>query len=282
MYNTFKKSLNCRQNLLGKIFRGEKTVEEKILVDTHCHLTMMGLVDNVVEEAAMTGVKKIISVSTTAKDSVETVEIARSASGVWATVGIHPCDVTPDWEVDFERIKSLVEKKKENKIIGIGETGLDFYHQPFDKELQIKLFRAHIELAIENKLPVVVHIRESEEDVLNILEQYKGKLSGVSHCFFLDEHGAKRLIDLGFYIGIGGPITYPKNNWLREVIKNVPLDSLVLETDAPFLPPQEFRGKKNHPKYLPLIAQKIAEIKNIEKAAIAQATTANVFRLFGI
>jgi TatD DNase family protein len=255
---------------------------EKILVDTHCHLTMMDSVEEVVKLSADVGVEKIISVATTAKDSLDTVEIARSLDGVWATVGIHPCDASEEWEKDFSKIKTLLEKKTENKIVGIGETGLDFYHKPFDREAQIKMFIAHIELAIEHKLPVVVHIRESADDVLQILEQYNGKLTGVAHCFCLDSDGAKRLIDLGFYIGIGGTITYPKNDWLREVIKNVPLDNIVLETDAPFLPPQEFRGKKNHPKYLPLVAKKIAEIKGIEKAAVASTTTANVFKLFGI
>ena len=186
-----------------------------MFIDTHCHLTMMKN-ENVVESAQEVGVSKIITVATTLQDTISSIEIAKKNNGVYATAGIHPCDASQEnWNDDFEKIKSLVKYRVRNKIVGIGETGLDFYHKPFFKQLQQDVFTAHIKLAIEHDLPLVVHIRESAEDVLSMLEHYTGKVRGVAHCFSQDKRASQRLIALGFYLGIGGPITYPKNDGLR-------------------------------------------------------------------
>ena len=256
-----------------------------MFIDTHCHLTMLG--SDVVKEASDAGVDQIITIATNLKDSINSIQVAKEYENVFATVGIHPCDVTPKWRDDFKQIENLLKNIEQNKIVGLGETGLDFYHKPFDKQLQIDLFQAHIESALRYDLPLVVHMRESADDVLKILEAYQGKLRGnklrgVAHCFLQNKQIADRLIEMGFYLGIGGPITYPKNNELRELFKIIPLDDILLETDAPFLPPQPYRGKKNHPKYIPLIAQELANLRGIELSVISDKTTANAKRLFRI
>lgn len=251
-----------------------------MFVDTHCHLTIMSdksseQVDIIVKEAADAGVTQIVTVATTLQDSINAVDIAKKCDGVWATVGIHPCDCPEFWRGDFAQVENLVKNKKENKIVALGETGLDFYHKPFFKQRQIDAFKAHIECAIEHDLPVIVHIRESAQEVLKVLQDYKGRVKGVAHCFLQTKEIADILIDLGFYLGVGGCITYPKNEWLREMIQDIDLKHLLLETDAPFLPPQQCRGKKNHPKYVPLIAEAIANIKKITVHQVGAVTTQN-------
>ena len=287
-----------------------KKQKENIFVDTHCHLTMLSESDfsksdvvkplqaqqmqeirSVIKEASDQEVHNIISISTNLPDSMNSVLVAQQNDGVWATVGIHPCDCSESWMKDFKEIDKLVKEKEKNKIVGLGETGLDFYHKPFFKQRQIDSFIAHIECALENDLPVVVHIRESVDEVLKVLEKYSNnklrgnqlrgnQLRGVVHCFFQTKETAGVLIDWGFYLGLSGPISYPKNDWLRETVKDLPLDHLLLETDAPFLPPQQYRGKRNYPKYIPLIAQKIAEIRGVDVSVIGEATTRNAKRLF--
>jgi TatD DNase family protein len=265
-----------------------------MFVDTHCHITMMvekyaakgrlesgiPVVDSILKEADEFGVRKIVSVSTNLTDSIETIDIAKKYESIFATVGIHPGDCSKSWRKNFSKIEELAENKIRNKIVAIGETGLDFFHKPFDKEQQIDLFVAHIECAIKNNLPVIVHIRESADEVLEILERYRDKIRGVAHCFMQDRSIADRLIELDFYLGVGGPITYPKNSWYRELAAGLPLENLVLETDAPFLPPQPFRGKTNHPKNIKIIAEEISKIKKIKLAAVEQSTTANALKLF--
>lgn len=252
-----------------------------MFIDTHCHLTMLG--SEAVKEASDAGVSPIVTISTNLQDSIDSIKIAREHENVFATVGIHPCDVTEKWRDDFKQIEKLLENIEQNKIVGLGETGLDFYHKPFDKQRQIDLFKAHIECALRYDLPLVVHMRDSADEVLKILEFYKGnQLRGVAHCFLQNKQIADQLIEWGFYLGIGGPLTYPKNNDLRELFKTIPLDNVLLETDAPFLPPQPYRGKKNHPRYIPIIAQELAKIREIELSTVSDTTTANARRLFRI
>ena len=268
-----------------------------MFVDTHCHLTMMAkkdwngqfvadehmpVVDSILQQAKKTGVEKIITVATTLPDSRDSVLIAQNHETVFATVGIHPCDAQESWTADFEEIKKLVANKKENNIIGIGEVGLDFYHKPFFKQRQIDVFKAHIELSLEHALPLVIHMRESTEEVLHVIEEYKNDATGVFHCYCHPADVVQTIVAWGMYIGLGGPLTYPKNDWLRELVADVSLEKIVLETDAPFLPPQQFRGQRNNPQYIPLIAQALAEVKGIEVSVVEDQTTANVKKIFGI
>ena len=257
-----------------------------MFVDTHCHLTMLeaepGGIPAVLDAAKKEGVEKIITIGTTLYDSISSTEIAKKHAGVFASVGIHPCDANELWEDAFVTIKKLLEKKEENKIIAIGETGLDFFHKPFDKQRQIEVFTAHIEASIAHGLPLVIHTRDSAEEMLKVLEPYKNSVRGVTHCFVQKKEIADVLLEWGFYVGIGGPLSYKKNEWLRELFAEIPLERILLETDAPFLPPQQFRGKTNYPAYIPMTAQVIAEIKNIELAHVERVTTQNVYDLFGV
>lgn len=272
-----------------------------MFVDTHCHLNMMVNKDpdallkqdqfleiaRIVHEAQRAGVEKILNVGTSLPESLNSVEIAKRFEPVYASMGIHPCDCNDLSHKDFKemlsQIKRFVAHKEEHKIVAVGETGLDFYHKPFKKEFQIDCFKAQIELALEHDLPLVVHVREAADEVLTVLDEYrKNNMRGVIHCFLQTKDFADAVISWGFYVGLDGPITYPKNDWLREVFKQIPLESIILETDSPFLPPQQFRGKPNSPIHIPLIAQALADLKEVEREAVAEVTTANAERLFGI
>lgn len=267
-----------------------------MFVDTHCHLNMMvekkrnealhkshlPLIDDYVAAAQAAGVKTIINVGTTVGETYNSCTIARRYERIFATAGIHPCDVTPTWRNDFAELEKMIAQRRQNKIIALGETGLDFYHKPFDAQLQESAFRTHIELAISLDLPLVVHVREAGDEALKILQEYRHEARGVIHCFSLDLMAAREVTSWGWYIGIDGPVTYKKNDYLREIVATVPLENLLLETDAPFLTPQAFRGKPNQPAYLPLIAEEIAIQRSITTEEVGRVTTANVKRLFSV
>jgi len=267
-----------------------------MIIDTHCHLTMMGkkrdqdllrdedfrAIAEVLDESKKNGVGIIITIATTLADSLQSIRISQMFDNVSASVGIHPCDVTTSWQKDFAAIKKLLEKKEEYSIVGIGETGLDFFHKPFYKQRQIDAFKAQIEASIEHRLPLVIHMRDSAQEALRVLEEYKDEAFGIAHCFLQTKDIADILNDWGFALGIGGPITYPKNEWVREVFREVSLDHIVLETDAPFLPPQAFRGKTNYPKYLSFTAATIAQIKEISVEEVEAQTTKNAKKVFGL
>lgn len=268
-----------------------------MFIDTHAHLNLMTekpenqpinpenltLIQKIVDQASTASVKLIINISTEPIDSIDSVKIARSCPHVFATVGLHPCNSLSNWKEQIKEIEKLIKDKEQNKIVGIGEIGLDFYHEPFDSNAQNAAFRTQIEMALANNLPIVVHVRKAADEVLRVLEEYKNNgLRGVIHCFSQNQQFADQVLEWGFYIGIDGHITYPKNNELRQTIKKTPLDRLLLETDAPFLPPQQFRGKQNHPAYIPLIAEFIASLKETSLENIENQTTENAKKLFGL
>ncbi|MGD1997867.1 MAG: TatD family hydrolase [Candidatus Dependentiae bacterium] len=267
-----------------------------MFVDTHCHLNMMvekernealhkahlPHIDAFVAKAQAAGVTTLINVGTTVGETYNSCTIARRHERVFATAGIHPCDVTATWQQDFRDLKAMIDERRRNKIIALGETGLDFYHQPFDAQLQEAAFRAHIELAITLDMPLVVHVREAGDEALKIVEEYRHEARGVIHCFSLELMVAREVTSWGWLIGIDGPVTYKKNDYLREIVANVPLTSLLLETDAPFLTPQAFRGKPNKPAYLPFVAQEIAIQRGITVEEVGRVTTQNVKKLFGV
>lgn len=279
----------------------ELTKGATMFIDTHCHLNMMvkqepdvlltelqfTAINDIVQSALRVGVEKIVNVGTSLPESINSVEIAKRFLPVYATVGIHPCDCNELSGKDFKEmlssLKNMVKHREENKIVAIGETGLDFYHKPFKKEMQVDCFKAQIELALEYDLPLVVHVREAADEVLRVIDEYRqNKVRGVIHCFLQQKDFAQTVIDWGFCVGLDGPITYPKNDWLREVFKQIPLGSIILETDSPFLPPQEFRGKPNSPVNIPLIAQALADSKEIELEVVEVTTSENAQRLFSI
>jgi TatD DNase family protein len=262
-------------------------------VDTHCHLNIMAKrkfetplskedfskINVILEASQENHVTKIITIATSLMETKNTLLISQKHENVFGAIGIHPCDGQENWKEEFTKIESMLSEKK---IIALGETGLDFYHKPFFAQRQIDLFKKHIETAVQQSLPLVIHSRNAIDEVLKTIEPYKNEVTGVFHCFSESKEIAKTILNWNFFMGIGGPITYPKNESLRETVKEIPLEHLLLETDAPFLPPQGYRGKENHPKHIPLIAQKIAEIKRISIEKIAAQTTKNAEKLFRI
>jgi TatD DNase family protein len=268
-----------------------------MLIDTHCHLNMLikkefdipltniqiDAAQKFIDEAKTAGVTKIINVGTAVIESQNCIELAKKYSNLWATVGLHPNDLEATWEKQLEEIKNMVANKQTNKICGIGEIGMDKHYPKYDINRQTNAFKKQIELALENDLAIVVHNRDAGAETLKALREYKGAIKhGIIHCFSEDLDFAKEAIDLGFHIGIGGTITYPKNDALRKVVQEVSLDNIVLETDTPFLPPQEIRGQKNTPAQIKNIAQYIAHLKKCSLEKVATKTTTNAEKIFKI
>lgn len=265
-------------------------------VDTHCHINMMVKKDFdrllthaelqkaffIAQEAYEKGVKTIINVGTSIPESLNCISLAHAIDFCRAAVGIHPNDATPAWQDDFKELQKMAANKEQNKIIAIGECGLDFHYPGYEKQRQYDVFKAQIELALTHELALIVHTRDAGQETLQVLEEYKKEIKAVIHCFSEQLDFAQTVIDWGMVIGIGGTITYPKNEYLRTIVQTVGLEKIVLETDAPFLPPQELRGKQNTPANIPLIAQAIAQIRSTTLEEVASATTTAAKDLFKI
>lgn len=240
------------------------------------------VIARIIEESQAAQVRAFVNVGTSVVESQNSILIAQQHPQVFASVGLHPTDCNEDWYEEFKKICALLDQKEASKIVAVGETGLDYFHQPYNAQRQKDAFKAHIELAIEHDLPLIVHVRESADDVLLILDDYKQYVRGVNHCFLQEKYVADTFISWGWYLGIDAPITYPKNIRLQEIVAQLPLEHLILETDAPFLPPQQFRGKQNSPLYIPLFTQKIAELKMMPLEKVGEITTQNACKLFGL
>ena len=264
------------------------------LIDTHCHINIMvkkdfdvslmpaqnNEIQNIIKQAVDNDVSLIINVGTSLIESKNCITIAQQSPSVYAAIGIHPNDATSSWMSDFKELRALAKQKEEYKIVAIGECGLDMHYPDYNLQRQKDVFKAHIELALEHDLALLVHTRNAREETLRSLEEFKGQINrGVIHCFSEDQSFANTVIDWNFYLGIGGTITYPKNQALRDIVINTPLKNIVLETDAPFLPIQTMRGKQNHPLYIKNIAEYIAHLRQESLESVAQTTTENALSL---
>ena len=245
-------------------------------IDTHCHLSMEDYldIDKVIEENKDASVDKIV-VSGCSKESIdEVMDLKDKYDMVYVTIGYHPEYADTITESDLDYLKSLLGEKK---VVGIGEIGLDYHYTKENKDKQLWLFEEQLKIADAFNLPVVIHSRDATMDTINILKKYKVK--GIIHCFSGSLETANIYISMGFLLGIGGVVTF-KNSKLKDVVKEVPLESIVLETDSPYLAPVPFRGKINSSKYLEYIANFIAEIKNISLEELAEITSRNASSLF--
>ncbi|HOJ37677.1 MAG TPA: YchF/TatD family DNA exonuclease [Ignavibacteriales bacterium] len=253
------------------------------MIDTHTHLNLNNFTNDlaeVIEKAQANGVEYLIVPGIDLITSIRAVEIANKFTNVYAAVGYHPEDAD---KFDTNSIKELTELAKNEKVLAIGEIGLDYYWKNVPPEIQIKVFKEQLDLALELNKPVIIHNRESNDEMLNIIKSYsRTKLKAQFHCFSGDLNMAIELIKLHHFISFTGNITFPNAKNLRELLKHIQVDDLLLETDSPFMAPQGYRGKRNEPKYLPIIAQKIAEIQNIPIEDVIRTTNTNAFRLFGI
>jgi len=251
------------------------------LIDTHCHLDMDAYKDDfdaVITSAAQCGVTRIITIGIDVASSEAAVRLSELYPNVYATVGIHPHDATQASPQGLEQLAHLAAHKK---VVGYGEIGLDYFKDYAPRAIQIEAFAHQLHLAQELNLPVIIHDREAHEDTLRMLKE-AGPFpqKGVMHCFSGDIQLARATLDLGFFISIPGVATFANAPNLREVIKEVDLERLLLETDGPFLAPVPFRGKRNEPKLMLYTAQMVAELKQISLEEVACATTANAVRLF--
>jgi len=253
-----------------------------MLVDSHCHLDFPdfdGEMDAVIERAGAAGVGYMLTICTHVSRFDRVRAVVEGRSNLRCSVGIHPHNVAEEPTVSSG---DLVDLTKSDEVVAIGETGLDFYYDHSPRDAQEASFRTHIAAARETGLPVIVHSRDADERTAAVLadEHGIGDFSGVLHCFSSGPELAQAALDLGFYISASGIITFKKADELRAIFKDVPLDRLLVETDAPYLAPVPKRGKRNEPAYTAHTAEKLAEIKGISTAELAEATTDNFFRLF--
>jgi len=253
-----------------------------MFVDSHCHLDFpdyAGHVDAVVARAQAAGVGVCLSIGTELKRFPGVRAVAEQFPNVWCSVGVHPHESEKE-QLDDEA--ALIAETAHPKVVGIGETGLDYYYEHSPRIPQQKNFRAHIAAARQTGLPVIVHTRDADDDTIDILrdEMGKGGFTGLIHCFTGTQGLADAALELGLYISVSGIATFKNSGVLRDVIKTVPLDRLLLETDAPYLAPVPYRGKTNEPAFVVHTAKMLAELKGVTEDELAAATTQNFFRLF--
>ena len=253
-----------------------------MFTDTHAHLSYFDFAKDlpeVIQRAGEAGVSRIVTIATDLADARQTQKIAERFPNVWMSVGLHPTSL-PD--SNLSDMKELAEMAGHPKVVAIGETGLDYYHSTEHVPAQKELFRAHLGLARQRNLPVVIHNRSSEADLLEILRSEPERPGpwGVMHCFSGDEKFAFACIELGLLISYTGVLTFKNATALRQVAASVSLEHVMLETDCPYLAPMPHRGKRNEPSYIPLIARTLAEVKGVTVEEVGRITTENAHRLF--
>jgi TatD DNase family protein len=249
------------------------------LLDSHAHLDLLNEPEAALARARAAGVVQVVTIGIDLATSQKAAGFAAANRDVFYTVGLHPHDAAQADEAMWLVMETLASQG----AVAWGECGLDFYRDRSPRPLQREAFARQIELAVKLGLPLVIHDRDAHDEVLGMMrEQDAGRAGGVVHCFSGDAALAKEFLDLGFAIGIDGPITYPKNDRLKEVVRTVPLSSILLETDCPFLAPQAKRGKPNEPAYLAYTCQGLAHILGMEPKLVAAATTVNSRRVFGL
>jgi len=257
------------------------------IIDTHAHLDMPQFDRDraeVINRAHEAGVVAIVNVGTDLKSSEHAIKLAEVNPGVFAAVGFHPHEVASVSKADIRR---LIDMARHKKVVAIGEIGLDYYRSHSPHEIQHKVLEWQLEVAAESNLPVVIHSRQAETDMVDTLKKWTASVKprddgirGVIHCFSGGIETARQYLDMGFHISLGGYIGYPTSRNSHATIRALPLDRLLIETDSPFLPPQSRRGQRNEPSYLPVTVTALAEIKGVSPETVARETAANARRVF--
>ena len=257
-------------------------MRKMILVDSHCHLDMLvdyDSHDNIIKRAIESNVHYMQTICTKLENFPKILSIAENYKNVFASVGIHPSEVRK-----VISASELINLAKNDRVVGLGETGLDYHYNKdiAQQKLQKQSFEEHIKASCENKLPIIVHTREAEDDTYDIIASYKktDNFPGLIHCFTASERFARKILDLGFYISVAGIVTFKNADELRSIIKFTPLDRLLVETDSPYLAPVPNRGKTNEPSYVKYVVEAIANLKGITFIECAKQTTDNFFTLF--
>ncbi|CAA7624499.1 TatD family hydrolase [Magnetospirillum sp. SS-4] len=254
-----------------------------MLVDSHCHLDFPDFTDDldgVVGRAGQAGIGILLTIGTHISRHDQVIRVAERFDNVWCTVGVHPHEAGVE---PFADVETLVRLADHPKVVGLGETGLDYFYDKSPRDRQRDSFKMHIEAARRTGLPVIVHTRDADGDTAAILEDEMGKgaFTGLVHCFSSDGQFSEKAVELGLYISASGIMTFKTAEALRDTLRGVPLDRLLVETDAPYLAPVPFRGKRNEPAYAAHTAARLAEVKGVPFAELERATTANFLRLFG-
>jgi len=251
-----------------------------MITDSHCHLDYEPLIDNIDQvllNAKNNNIENILTIGTSLESSNKVLEIVNKYPNVYGAIGIHPNTTTNN----LEKLDHIFElKKKSKKIIAFGETGLDYFYKLSEKKDQIQSFEKHIEFSIAENVPVIVHTRNADNDTISIIKKYYKKTKFLIHCFTGNMNFASDLLNLKCLISFSGIITFKKSNDLREIVKHVPLEKMLIETDSPYLSPDPLRGKCNEPANVKIIAESIAKIKEVSFEEVAKLTTKNFNKLF--
>ena len=252
------------------------------LIDTHCHLYLEEFeaeLNDLIQRAEHHGIDKIFLPAIDSETHERVIALAnrQSAISILPMIGLHPCSVKENFKVELKLVEQYLNS--ETKFYAVGEIGLDYHWDLSFKSQQLFAFEKQIEMAIERNLAIVIHSRKSTQDCIDVVKKFDGKVKGIFHCFGGTVEEAKQIIDLGFYLGIGGVVTY-KNSGLKEVLQQLSLENLVLETDAPYLTPVPHRGKRNEPAYIKLIAASVAEALGKSYDEVAEVTSRNAVRVF--
>ncbi|MBV9860740.1 MAG: TatD family hydrolase [Alphaproteobacteria bacterium] len=251
-----------------------------MLVDSHCHLDFADFGaerDRVIARARAAGVATMVTICTRLDQFEQVRAIAESDPDIWCSVGAHPHEAADHADLVADRLAALSAHRR---VVGIGETGLDFHYDSSPRDVQHRVFHAHIAAARASGLPLIVHAREADAEIAEMLEEDRPPPAGVLHCFSSGRRLAERALALGFYISISGIVTFRNADELRAIVRDLPLDRLLVETDAPYLAPVPYRGKRNEPAFVAATAAALAKLKSVEPERLAAATTENFFRLF--
>jgi len=252
-----------------------------MLIDTHAHLDFSDFdqdIEQVINKAKENDVKYIINIGTDFSSSRKSLELTQNYENIFTTTGVHPHQAKI---VDDQGLEILKDLSKADKVVGVGETGLDFHYDHSPRDKQIEVFQQLINLAKNINLPLIIHSREAEDETLDILKANSVN-QGVFHCFTGDLKLANKILDLGLYISLGGILTFKNVKTLQKAVKEIPLEKVLIETDSPYLTPEPHRGHRNQPTYVKYVAQKIADIKSVPFKKVAEITTSNALELFNI
>ncbi|MGF7176312.1 TatD family hydrolase [Azospirillum doebereinerae] len=254
-----------------------------MLIDSHCHLDFPDFaeeLDAVVDRARQAGIGRMVTICTYLTRFDRILAVAERYDDVLCTVGVHPHQAAEEFAVTT--VEALVERSRHPKVIGLGETGLDYFYDKSPRDQQQEAFRRHIRASLETGLPLIVHTRDADSDTMRIVkEEAAGQpVKGLLHCFSSGRQLAEEALDFGFTLSLSGIVTFKKSEELRDIVKDVPLDRILVETDAPYLAPIPYRGKRNEPSYVAHTAACVAGVKGVTPKELARVTTENFFRLF--
>jgi len=256
-------------------------MEYKMLFDTHAHYDDDAFNedrDTIIDKLQTQGVGAVVNIGASMKSSEQAICLANKYSFFYAAIGVHPDEVGSLTEKDMEW---LLEKTANKKVVAIGEIGLDYFRDNSEKEIQEKWFQKQIEIARKVKLPMIIHSRDAAKDTIDILKKEEAeKIGGIIHCYSYSKEMAKEYLDLGFYFGIGGVVTFKNAKKLKEVVMYLPIENILLETDAPYLAPVPFRGKRNESSYLTYVAEEIANIKGLSRDIVIEKTEENAKKIY--